>query len=131
MQVKVESETFDMPGYAIDDTSQYTGKDGVNYVDSACAWNQETGTLSIFVINRNETENYPLDLDLRGFSGLDDSSLSHYEIYSDDISAITDPDHDDAFSPEKVSEAKIEDGVVKTHIRPLSWNVITVKVSKD
>ena len=130
MQVKVDSETFDMPGYAIDDTSQYTGKDGVNYVDSACAWNQENGTLSIFVINRNETENYPLDLDLRGFgSSLDASSLTHHEIYSDDISAITDPEHDDAFSPKKVSETKIEDGVVKTHIRPLSWNVITLKVS--
>lgn len=28
MQTAMESETFDMPGYAIDDTSQYTGKEG-------------------------------------------------------------------------------------------------------
>ena len=55
-----------MPGYAIDDTSQYTGKNNINYIDSACAWDEKAGRLAVFVINRNEKESYPLDLDLRG-----------------------------------------------------------------
>ena len=146
MQVKVDSETFDMPGYAIDDTSQYTGKDGVNYVDAAAAWNKEAGTLSIFVINRNEKENYPLSLDIRGFILREETgsgqktcapadtqaegspSVKHFEIISEDISRITDPEDDAAMAPEEVPGVGCADGIVSTHVKPLSWNVIVVSV---
>ena len=37
MDTKVDCETFDIPGYAIDDTSQYPGKEGVGYIDAASA----------------------------------------------------------------------------------------------
>ena len=67
MQVAVESETYDMPGYAIDDTSQYVGKTNVPYVDAASAWDGQAGRLAVFVINRNETEDYALALDVTGF----------------------------------------------------------------
>ncbi len=127
MQVHVDSETFDMPGYAIDDTSQYTGKDGVNYVDCACAWEKDNSRLSIFVINRNERDTYPLDLDLKGFSMFDGkSTVRHLEISSEDISIITEPDNDTLFAPKEVSEATLEESVIKTHIKPLSWNVIVI-----
>ncbi len=127
MQVHVDSETFDMPGYAIDDTSQYTGKDGVNYVDCACAWDKDASRLSIFVINRNERDTYPLDLDLKGFSMFDGkSTVRHLEISSEDISIITEPDNDTLFAPKEVSEATLEESVIKTHIKPLSWNVIVI-----
>ncbi|MBR3033629.1 MAG: alpha-L-arabinofuranosidase [Clostridiales bacterium] len=128
MQVKVDSETFDMPGYAIDDTSQYTGKDGVNYVDCASAWDEENQQLAVFVINRNEKDSYPLDLDLKGFSSVfsGKSTLRQFKIASEDISAVTTPDNDEFFAPKEVSEITDEDGVIKTHIKPLSWNVILV-----
>ena len=67
MRVSVESETYDMPGYAIDDTSQYVGKTNVPYVDSACAWDKKSGRLAVFVINRNDAEDYALSLDVTGF----------------------------------------------------------------
>ena len=49
MRTAVESETFDLPGYAIDDTSQYTGKEGLDYIDAASAWDREKGRLAVFV----------------------------------------------------------------------------------
>ena len=151
MRVSVDSETFDMPGYAIDDTSQYTGRSNVPYVDCAAAWDKEAGRLSIFVINRNEHETYPLELDLRGFfapsttpsgaadpvlspvipyevqvSGNTSRALKHWEIRSDDISAVTTPDDDTRFMPVERAGASFHAGLLTTQIRPLSWNVIVV-----
>ena len=126
MQVSVDSETYDMPGYAIDDTSQYTGKNGVNFVDCAAAWDKESGNLSIFVINRNESETYPLDLDLRGFTST--GAVKHMEIASADISAVTSPDNDSQFAPVDRTGVSLNEGILTTEIRPLSWNVIVVPV---
>ncbi len=141
MQVKVDSETFDLPGYAIDDTSQYTGKDGIPYIDSASAWDTEKGVLTVFIINRNESENYPVTIDLRGFDGkltrtAESSAASvpvtftfeHTEISSEDLSIVTQPDHDTLFAPKAVSDAEFSDGLFHTHVKPLSWNVIKFTV---
>jgi alpha-N-arabinofuranosidase len=141
MQVKVDSETFDLPGYAIDDTSQYTGKDGIPYIDSASAWDTEKGVLTVFIINRNESENYPVTIDLRGFDGkltrtAESSAASvpvtftfeHTEISSEDLSIVTQPDHDTLFAPKAVSDAEFSDRLFHTHVKPLSWNVIKFTV---
>jgi alpha-N-arabinofuranosidase len=133
MQVRVDSETFDLPGYAIDDTSQYTGKEGVPFIDCASAWDKESGKLTVFIINRHETENFPVTLDLRGFEKRDEAetgasaftAYSQTEIASEDISFVTEPEHDDLFAPKEVKEGTMKDGVFETHVKPLSWNVIT------
>ena len=128
MQVSVDSETYDMPGYAIDDTSQYTGKDGVNYIDSACAWDKGSGVLTLFVINRNEDESYPLTIDVSGFAGMEDEPKAisgvHEEIYSEDRSVVSAYGNDEIFAPVEVTDATMENGCFQTHVKPLSWNVI-------
>lgn len=125
MQVHVESETYDMPGYAIDDTSQYTGKDGVNYIDSAAAFDKENNRLAVFVINRSDTKNYPLTLDVKGFEGY--TKVKHLEIYNDDFDIKSSVGNDDIFSPKSVSDAKMTEGIVKTNVKPLSFNVIIIE----
>ena len=95
-----------MPGYAVDDTSQYTGKNNVNYIDSAAAWEEKEGRLTVFVINRNEKETYPLDLDVRGFEGF--NKISHY----------------DWKAPAINKNAALENGLASTKVKPLSWNVL-------
>jgi len=124
MQVKVDSETYDMPGYAIEDTSQYTGKDGVNYVDAASAWDKEKEQLTVFVINRNETESYPLTMDLSGFKGY--SKITHTEMYTEDMEKKNSYGNDDIIAPRENSETTISDGIVSSHIAPLSWNVFVL-----
>ena len=122
MQVSVESETFDMLGYAIDDTSQYTGKNAVPFVDSAAAWDKENERLTVFVINRSETEEYPLTVDMRGFEGY--SKISHEEMYSKDFE-LKSRFGADWKAPEVNKSAKVEGGLATTKLQPLSWNVIT------
>jgi len=120
LQTIVDSETFDMPGYAIDDTSQYTGKNNVNYIDSACAWDENKGRLAVFVINRNEKEEYPLDLDVRGFEGF--KSAASYELYSEDFDAKSSFGND--WKAPQACSVTIENGIASTKVKPLSWNVI-------
>ena len=120
MQVTVDSPTFDMSGYAIDDTSQYTGKNNVNYIDSACAWNKEKEQLTVFVINRNQTEEYPLDLDIRGFEGY--TKCTHYEMFSKDFDLKSEYGKD-WNKPSVNSASSIKEGIANAKIQPLSWNV--------
>ena len=121
MQTKVECEIYDMPGYAIDDTSQYTGKEGVPFVDSACAWDKESGRLTIFCINRNEEDEYPLTLDVKGFEGY--RFEKHIELTSPERLAKNTFENPDVILPKECAGDSFENGELKAHIRPLSWNV--------
>ncbi len=122
LETKVDSETYDMPGYAIEDTSQYTGKEGVNYIDSASAWDKENNRLTVFVINRSEDSEYPLTVDIKGFEGY--KPVSHIEM------ALTDPEaqnsfgHEDVIKPGENTEHTFEDSLFNAHVKPLSWNVL-------
>ena len=86
LMVSTESETFDIPGYAIDDTSQYRTKEGVNYVDSACAFDEENGRLTIFTVNKNPDDGYDVTLDLKGFGEF--GKCTHWEIASDNVPGV-------------------------------------------
>lgn len=122
METDVDSETYDMPGYAIDDTSQYTGKEGVNYIDAATAWDKDSDTIAVFVINRSEETEYPLTIDLKGFEGY--KFKSHTETYCKDFEAKNTFDNPNVILPSVSSEGSFENGVFKTHVKPLSWNVL-------
>lgn len=122
MQVSIDSPTFDMPGYAIDDTSQYTGKNNVPFIDSACAWDEKSEKLTVFVINRNQTEEYPLELDIRGFEGY--KKVIHNEMFSKDFEKKSSYG-DDWAAPAESSTASLKEGICSTKVKPLSWNVIT------
>ncbi len=125
LETKVDSETYDMPGYAIDDTSQYTGKEGVDYIDAATAYDEAGGRLTVFVINRSETEEYPLELDIKGFDELKETSAyKHTQIYSPDFDAKNSYGND-LIVPSENADCSLEEGIFKTHVKPLSWNVIT------
>lgn len=123
MRTAVESETYDMPGYAADDTSQYTGKEGVNFIDSAAAWDKDAERLTVFVINRNAETDYPVEIDMSGFKGYE--KVEHYEMFSEDMEAQSSFDEPGKFEPVKNTKAVLKDGVLSTRVQPLSWNVIT------
>lgn len=126
MQTAVDCETFDMPGYAIDDTSQYTGKEGVNFVDAASAWDSENGRLTVFVINRNEESEYPLSIDIKGFEGAKFEKST--EMYSEDVEKRNSFDNPEEVVPREKKDCVFENGELSAHIKPLSWNVFCFSV---
>lgn len=122
MRTAVESETYDMPGYAIDDTSQYTGKEGVPFVDCASAWDQENDCLTVFVINRSEENEYPLTVDISGFAGY--RFVRQLEMYTEDMDAQSSFDRQDLVLPVVRENAAFAEGKLTTSVKPLSWNVL-------
>lgn len=122
LQTDVKGETFDIPGYAIDDTSQYTGKEGLNFIDAATAWNQEEESLTIFVINRNEETEYPIRVDIRGFEEY--TFDKHFELFSGDLDAKNSFEAPDQIAPGENAKGLFKDGIFTTHVKPLSWNVL-------
>lgn len=125
MQVATDCDTFDIPAYAIDDTSQYAGKEGVPYIDSAAAWDEEKGRLSIFVINRSDENEYSLNLDVSGFEGY--TKLEHLELYSENLDVKNTFEEPNNLVPKPNASAKLENGVITTSVKPLSWNVIVLE----
>ncbi len=127
MRTAVESETFDLLGYAIDDTSQYTGKEGLYYIDAASAWDQGQGRLAIFVINRSEENEYPLTVDVRGFEEY--IFEGHQEISGGDLERRNSYEEPDLLCPAEHPGGVFEKGLLKTSVKPLSFNVIVMKKS--
>lgn len=123
MKTSVDSETFDLQGRFIDDNSQYPGKEGVPYIDAATAWNKETDTLAIFVINRNEETDYPLAIDIKGFE--DYRFNQHLEVQSDAEDSKNSFENPDCIKPVVRTDATFEEGILEARVKPLSWNVFT------
>ena len=126
MQTDVQGETFDLPGYAIDDTSQYPDKEGVPFVDCACAWDKSGKTLTFFVINRNEEKEYPISLDISGFK--DYTFSMHSEIYTENLECRNSYEEPEKIVPRMNQGGVFEQGIYQAHVKPLSWNVISFKI---
>ena len=125
MQTAVECDTYDIPGYAIDDTSEYPTKEGVPYIDTACAWDKENDTVSVFIINRSEDSDYTISLDAHNFEGY--TFDKHMTLYSSDFDAKNSYENPNTILPKTVDDASFKDGTLTTTVKPLSWNVICLK----
>ena len=116
-------DTFDIPGYAVDDNSQYYTHEGLPFIDSAAALNGDE--LNVFVINRNWESANSLELDVSGFPGW--SLTEHVELYSEDPDAANTWENPDAVKPRLNPAARLEEGKVLAELKPLSWNVFRLK----
>ncbi len=121
----IDGETFDIPGYAMGDGDQYQTHEGVNFVDGASAYDEATGELNLFVINKNDQTEYPLTLDLEGFKGL--TFVKKIELATDDPEAVNSYEKPDEIKPVETSDQVFEGGCLKDHIKPLSFNVYCFK----
>ena len=62
----------------LDDYTQYDTKEGIKYIQSAAAIDEENNELNVFVINRSwETDN-TIELDVSGFVGYQLLNTSNY-----------------------------------------------------
>lgn len=121
LRTAIESETFDSPGYAINDTSEYADREGINWVDAACAWDSENGTLNLFVINKNPDTDYSLDIDVSAFA--DYKFVKHLELYSEDFDARNSFETPDVICPKENKKASCRDGILNASLKSLSWNL--------
>ncbi|WP_125773375.1 alpha-N-arabinofuranosidase [Antribacter gilvus] len=108
---------------AVDAPVEETAKFGeVPVLDAVATYDAESGEVVLFAVNRSVTQPVTLDVDLRGFPGLQV------------VEALTlaNPDHtwsataDDATSvlPQVNTTAKVADDRARAELPPVSWSVV-------
>lgn len=122
LRCEISCDTYDVPGYAIDDMNQYGGFTGVETVQAAAALDEEAGELTVFVINADAEEEQKLKLDARGFEGW--KFTEHIEMYSEDPEAANSWDRPDRILPRSNTETRAEKGILTARLKKESWNVL-------
>ena len=125
LQCEVSCDTYDVPGYAIDDMNQYGGFTGVQTIQAAAALNEAAGELTVFVINGDPAEEQELKLDVRGFEGW--KLAEHIEMFAEDEHAANTWDHPDRILPRRNEDTRAEKGILTAVLKKESWNVFRFK----
>ena len=121
MRTGVECDTFDVPSYATDNFHMYDAREGLPFIESAAAYDEEQGTLNVFVLNRNWESDNDATIDVSGFKGYE--FVEHIELYSDDMMASNSFENPNAILPKVNANTKCENGEVSANLKKLSWNV--------
>ncbi len=128
LQTSVDCDTYDIPSYIVDDTNQYYEQDNVDFIDTAAAFDKETGELSIFVINRNWQDANDIELDVSGFEGV--QFIEHLEMHTDDLTKANNFETPDAIQSVANTSATFANGKVTSNVKAISWNVFRFKVEQ-
>ena len=120
---EVESETYDIPGFANTDMHQYDTHTGVPYIEAAAALHDDE--LAVFAVNRDWQEDAEFTLDAEGFKGY--RFVEQLELYSEDPEAKNTWENPDAVIPRRSEAAAFKDGKVTTVLKKLSFNLFLFK----
>ncbi|MBE6935423.1 MAG: alpha-L-arabinofuranosidase [Ruminococcaceae bacterium] len=121
MRTGVECDTFDVPGYGADNFHFYDAREGLPFIETAAAYDEENGALNVFVLNRNWESDNEIELDAAGFAGY--KFVEQIQLYSDDIMATNTYENPNAILPTVNADAKVVDGKVVANCKKLSFNV--------
>lgn len=101
--------------------------DGVTDVDATAVYNEEKGEVTIFAVNRSLTEPVEFSADLRSFGDI--FVQEHTEMTGYDVNEVNGPDAEKVH-PAVTSAHTLDQGVLTSVLKPLSWNVINLKIGK-
>jgi alpha-N-arabinofuranosidase len=117
----VECDTFDIPGYVIEHQFQYRTHEGIAFIETAAAFDEQNGELNIFVINLDWENDRQLELNIDAFKGY--KLKEHIQLYSDDINAANTHENPNAVVPSVNTDTVMKDGKITINLKKLSWNV--------
>ena len=113
------------------DSPTYVSKDqgDVPFVDAVATFNPEDESVTIFAVNRSETDPFGLQGDMRAFDGY--RVLRHTVLTNPDPKARNSMSAPNTVAPQVGGDACLEDGDFCAVLPPLSWNMINlVKAEK-
>jgi alpha-N-arabinofuranosidase len=107
----------------IESSSYPTARFGeVPMLHATATYDDSTGDLCLFAVNRSTTETLPLTADVRGFGAL--QVADHSVLADDDLQARNTADQPDRVVPRRGSGARLTDGELTVGLPPASWNVL-------
>lgn len=109
---------------AVVDTPVYDCSDyeNVPLIDTSAVL-ADNGSVNVFCVNRDMTEDFVLDIDLRSFGKL--LPGEHLILHHDDVKAVNTEDAPDNVSPVRALDIQMDDGHATVRLPALSWNVLT------
>lgn len=96
----------------------------VPYLDIAAVQNED-GAVTVFCVNRSQTDDFQLELDLRAFGDL--HLESHTVLHHTDVKAVNTADQPDTVIPAEGPGGTLEKGKGSVTIPALSWNVLRLQ----
>jgi alpha-N-arabinofuranosidase len=98
----------------------------VPYLDASAVRSSDGRTLTLFLVNRHQTETLDLQVDLAGF---DASAIErHITMENSNLRATNTAKNPDRVSPSKGKSIGVRDGTVKGKLAPKSYHVIRVAI---
>ena len=92
---------------------------------SVATFDEETGAMTLFAVNRSQTEDIELLADLRGFSRL--RVREHIVLTGDDPYGVNTADQPERVTPVRVEGARVSESRLSATLPKLSWNVIRLE----
>jgi alpha-N-arabinofuranosidase len=99
--------------------------DLVPYVEAVGTWDEDSGALTVFTVNRDLDNSLPIIGDARDFSGY--HIVEQIQMTHADLKACNTVSQPDAVVPHQVKGAVMEGGYLKASLPPASWNVIRLE----
>jgi alpha-L-arabinofuranosidase len=91
-------------------------------VDAAATMDEETESVTLFAVNRDQQGPTNLAVDVRGLPEL--VVGKHTALYDDDPDAVNSDQQPDRVHPRDLADLTIEDGRLEAVLPPTSWNMI-------
>ena len=95
--------------------------DDVPLIEAAATLDDE-GNVTVFCVNRDMSDEFCLDIDLRSFGEM--AFKEHILLHHDDVKAVNTEEAPMNVAPVEGDRAEMDGGVAKIRVPALSWNVI-------
>ena len=96
----------------------------VPYLEAVAIQDEAAHTLTLFAVNRSQTDSLPLSCDLRAFGT--GRVVEHSALFGEDPQAVNGPGRE-VIVPRPVSGTAVADGSLSALLPPMSWNMIRIQ----
>jgi alpha-N-arabinofuranosidase len=111
VRTEANSETFETSWFG-----------DVPALDAAATLDEESATVNLFAVNRDQHEPLALSLDVRAQPDL--VVGKHTALYDDNLDAVNSAEHPDRVMPRQLDDVRVEDGRLEAVLPPASWHLI-------
>jgi len=94
-------------------------------LDLVAVHHDENDSVSVFAVNRSQTEPMTVDLDIRMMGG--SVVADHAAVFDDDPDAVNSAAEPDRVAPRQLQAVSADGGSVGVVLPPLSWNMLTLR----
>jgi alpha-N-arabinofuranosidase len=97
----------------------------VPVADATAVYDEESGAVTLFAVNRDQRSQVALDVDLRALPGL--AVGEHVAVCDEDPDAYNSADEPDRVTPTRQADLKVSDGRLTAVLPALSWNMLRLR----